>query len=339
MVHFDGLTRIDKMIRIDERRSSRVPLAIAALAAAVAVCAWAFWEPQRPLQKQAGEPTLVQSAGNTSKADAIAGNAPSSPASNPKAGAGESQLAAMMRATADLRTFYVEALKNPKAGGVTYASYAADLCRVAKNAIPFTGNDWDLGDLPYAAPEDPKAYSLRNDAYHKVKAACQSFSTAELGFQNGEELLARARAQGDSLRQLVDQALASKASDPASRKNALAAVLDNGDPLLISETLERLLMSSSNGRLAYWIDGAQTNIGEADVFRSALQALPCRLGLLCDGRDPDVVQSCIGLGKCYPDRIAMIENALPDAKRAEFQQRLDKLETAVKSKQAGQLIP
>ena len=326
------------MIQFKKRRCVRLPLMFAGLAAAAAVCAWGFREPERPLAEKIDTPLPARIASNEPTITAITGSSASSPESNMKAD-GEPQLATMMRVSADLRTFYVEALKNPKIGGITYARYATDLCRIAKTAATTADSDWNLGDLPYVAPEDPKVYSLRNGAYHKIKSACQSFSDAELDFDNGQNLLSRARSEGDSLRKLVDQALSAKGSDLVSRKSALTAILDNGDPLLISETLERLLLSSSNGHLTYWIDGAQTNIGDADVFRSALLALPCRLGLPCDDRQPDVFQSCIGLGKCYPDRIALIEDALPESKRAEFQQRLEKLEAGVRAKQAGQFIP
>jgi len=195
--------------------------------------------------------------------------------------------------------------------------------------------------LPRADLEDPQVFATRNASYKKIKAACQSFSNYETGGERDIQLIAQAKAQGDSLEKLALQVKSAIASnDMSQRKSALAAVLNNGDPLLVSNQLERLLLEKTPRGLAYWIDGKQVPVMNSAGLQTALVVLPCRLGLVCDERSPEVLAPCLNSGKCYANRIELAMANLPDdAQRARLTSTLASLESAVRARRIDRFLP
>jgi hypothetical protein len=322
-----------------DRPRSRQWVVAGALAAAVgaAILVFARFKGESHIAREAVSPRVPQSAATTSSSGpaqpVIANVAPAQVQIQP-AGSG---MAGSLRAAKDLRVFAMEAARRPEVGGITYAAYAADICRVAKNSVGFTMNDWSAPDLPYQAPEDPRVYAAKNQAYKSAKASCQGFTEQETAFES--QLTAQAKTQGDVIdkaKATVKAALAS--GDIAQRKEALAMVLQSGDPLLLSETLERLVLQKTDQGLAYWVDGKQVSMNTPNI-QAAFSVLPCKLGLICDDRTPEVLMTCINTGQCYSDRLEMVRAAIPESQRGEFDSVLANLESAVKSGRTDRFIP
>jgi len=258
-------------------------------------------------------------------------------AANVNASGAANNMATLLRDSKDLRVFAMDAMGRPEAGGVTYAAYAVGICRAARVMVMASMVDWTVADLPYTAPEDPRTYAAKNESYKRIKAACQSFSDDKTGDERDIQL----RAQEDTLQKLSLQVKAAVASnDPSQRKSALAAVLDNGDPLLVSEQLERLLLEKTPQGLAYWIDGKQVPAMNSGILQAALGVLPCALGLVCDERSALVLGACLNTGKCYTDQIEMVLANLPDdSQRAQLKSTLASLESAVRERRIGRFLP
>jgi hypothetical protein len=273
--------------------------------------------------------------GNLPSAATATGPSKISPASATKS------MAALLNDSKDLRAFAMNAINRPEAGGVTYAAYAANLCLVARTAVLVTIMDWTAEDLPRADLEDPHLFAIRNASYKRIKAACQSFSDYESGGERDIQLIAQAKAQGDALEKVALQVKTAIASNDISRrKSALAAVLNNGDPLLVSNQLERLLLEKTPDGLAYWIDGKQVPVMNSAVLQTALVVLPCRLGLVCDERSPEVLAPCLNSGKCYASRVELAMANLPDdAQRAKLTSTLASLESAVRARRIDRFLP
>jgi len=250
-------------------------------------------------------------------------------------------MAALLNDSKDLRAFAMDAISRPEAGGVTYAAYAANLCLVARTAVLPTITDWTAEDLPRADLEDPQNFAIRNASYKRIKAACQSFSDYESGGERDIQLIAQAKAQGDALEKVALQVKSAIASNDISRrKSALAAVLNNGDPLLVSNQLGRLLLEKTPRGLAYWIDGKQVPVTNSAVLQTALLVLPCQLGLVCDERSPEVLAPCLNSGKCYANRIELAMANLPDdTQRAMLTSTLASLESAVRARRIERFFP
>lgn len=272
------------------------------------------------------------SLGNVSKDSAGGSSSPQLPPS--------SGLFLRLRAASDWRVFATEAVKDPNAGGVTYAAHAAHLCRMAKLAVMSTGTDWGAANLSYVAPEDPLVFSTRNASFENIKATCQGFSDHELSIERDIELADLAKAQADSLYKLRSEVKSALAvNDMRNRRSALAAVLENGDPLLLSETLPQLLLQRTGGGLSFWIDGKQVPVIESGDFSTVLAVLPCKFGLICDERSVEVVQACLGSTECYSDRLQLAMSKIPDARKAEFTSMLGRMEAHVRGKRVDLLLP
>lgn len=243
---------------------------------------------------------------------------------------GSADIPLILRNSVDFRKFYTDMLGRPEVGGITYAAYAASLCRVASNVVESTGTNWGASDLPYTNPEDPRTYQIRNDSFHKIKAACQSFSSFEISTDHDIELTERAKSNNDSVRKIAEMARSAiNSGSLEQRKIALADVLESGDPLLLSTTLENLILVRSGEGLAYWYDGKLISASNSNSFRSAISVLPCRLGLICDERSPDVVQACIGQGGCYKSRIDLARSQLSVSEQVDFDKFLIRLEQII----------
>lgn len=247
-------------------------------------------------------------------------------------------LAGQLREAKDLRKFSVEVQAQAASGGISYAMYATELCRNVHMALENASIPWEIADLPYTAPEDPRAHAVRNASLHKVKAACQGFNRGD--FEDGH-LPAKAQAQKDPLYQLRAQAqLINSDSSLGDRKSALAAVLENGDPLLISQTLQRLLLSDkTGGGVNIWVDGAQMPIAQAEMYFNALQVLHCRLGLVCNELSHEVLDMCIATGECFSDRVELFRSRMPPEYREEFDATLARLESAVRDRRVNRFLP
>jgi hypothetical protein len=245
-----------------------------------------------------------------------------------------------LRDAADLRVFAMEAIKHPQDGGVSYSAYASSTCRVATVAVLSVLVDWNVADLPYVAPEDPRAYAKRNAAFKKVKAACAGFSENELSYARDIELDAQAKALNDLQETLSARVRAALASgDMAQRRAALSAVLENGDPLLIANNIERLLMERTDAGLGVWLDGKLIPSAEAATLKSALWVLPCTLGLLCDEKTTPLIQACLDRGACYSNRVDYALSQTPDDQKAAFVAMLSKLEAAVRARKVDAFLP
>jgi hypothetical protein len=244
-----------------------------------------------------------------------------------------------LRAATDLRAFATEASRHPELGGISYAQFATGRCWLFKQYLSRRlGNQ-----LPREPGEDPKLYARRSAVYQKMQSACQGVQMTNY--------LGNRKEQGDVIYALTEQSRAAWTSrDRDKRRKALAAVLDNGDPLLLESTLVPLLTEPLPDRrgFGYWIDGilVPTTLAgssvvntRADTYLMALQLLPCRLGLACDERDVEVFGSCVSAGKCYVDRVQMTRESMKPEQLPVFDADLDMLEHAVRNRQVDRLLP
>lgn len=248
------------------------------------------------------------------------------------------ELANQLSAAKDLRKFSVEVQAHVAAGGVSYAMHATDLCRNLRMALENASIPWELADLPYAAPEDPRVHAVKNAALHRTKAACQDFTNGD--FENSD-LPAKAFAQGDPLFELKVQAHEiNSASSLEDRRTILSAVLDNGDPLLISQTLQRLLLSDrAEGGVNIWIDGEQRPVMQSEMHFNALQVVHCRLGLPCGELSHDVLDTCIATGECFSNQVELFRSRMPQKEREEFDQTLAQLESTIRERRVDRFLP
>jgi hypothetical protein len=248
-------------------------------------------------------------------------------------------LAGQLREATDLRAFAVEAGRHPELGGISYAQFATSRCWLFKQYL-----SRHLGNrLPEQPGEDPSRYAKRRAMYQRMQNACRNVEMTQY--------LGNRQQQGDTILRLSEQAKTASASRRrAERRSALAAVLANGDPLLLEGTLVPLVTEWLPGGRAtgYWIDGklvpttlqtGRTVNPRTHTYATALKLLPCRIGLVCDERDVEVFGSCVSAGKCYADRIEMARDAMPPADRPAFDQDLDWLERAVRNRDLDRLLP
>ncbi len=197
---------------------------------------------------------------------------------------------------------------------------------------------WEMANLPYAAPEDPRVHAVKNAALHRTKAACQGFTNGD--FENSD-LPAKALAQGDPLFELkVEAQEITSASSLEDRRAILSAVLDNGDPLLISQTLQGLLLSDrAGGGVNIWIDGGQKPVMQSEMYFNALQVVHCRLGLPCGELSHDVLDTCIATGECLPNRVELFRSRMPQKEREEFDRALAQLESTIRERRVDRFLP
>lgn len=230
----------------------------------------------------------------------------------------------------DLRVFAQEAAQHPEQGGITYAAHATGLCRVARLAALSDSTSWDDAQVAPRDGEDSLVYGKRVAVFDAAKAACRSFTADELGAL--EDLDRTAAERGDTLRLLADTARS------GSRSAGLAAVLGSGDPLLLQNTLERLLLVRQDGKLAYRFDGTSIPVQDASAFSAAVQVLPCRLGLPCGPTAPEVLQACLQHGQCAADKIELLRSALAPQDVGAFDAYLAQLVQVVQRRQVERLL-
>lgn len=243
-----------------------------------------------------------------------------------------------MREQRDLRAFAIEAAARPELGGITYSVYAGQICRSMK-AVLAKAKLSGAAALPYQSPEDPGAYSIRNEAFQRAVAACTSYTADELVATDRSRWNQLAGVQTDVLHQLSGRSMAaSKSEDVGARAAVLQAVLDNGDPLLLHITLDRLIEPAAATGL---LDGlaVDTDKDREAILRAAFEVVPCRLGLICDSRTAEVLAACLKPQSCVDDRIQLARGQLAPDLRPAFDGALVRLEAAIRLKQASKLLP
>ena len=244
-----------------------------------------------------------------------------------------------MARASDLRAFWLEAQQRPAEGGLSYAMLATMLCRGRAQALDKAGVSI-RSPLPYVAPEDPRLYAVRVGRYDRAAAACASFAPDELALATERQLFARAGREGDSLN--ADWAAARRAvlsGDLAERRKALLHVLERVDPLLFATSMESLVNVQTAAEPHYWQEGQPVAAVDVGLYQAALAVLPCRFGLICDERSPEVLAACLSVGTCAPDRVSLTRSRLAPDDRSAFDALLDNMEGAVRRRDASWFLP
>ena len=229
----------------------------------------------------------------------------------------------------NLRAFAAAAVMEPQRGGVAYAMYARSLC-VHQAALLAEHGLSGAAALPYAAPEDPSAYATRAAAFRAAADACASYSESELAPSERRRLDQLAAQGGDIFYSISGRSIrAAQSGDRVELRELLQAVLAQRDPLLLIIALPKLVDVAAVDALAADLD-VRTQEDRENVVDAALSVLPCRFGLVCDARSPDVLASCLDQGQCAADRVTLVRDALPADQRVAFDLALLRLEAAVR---------
>lgn len=201
---------------------------------------------------------------------------------------------AQYNAIRDGRPFVVEAVRHPERGGAFYASWVVDGC------IAFRG----LGFLELAQPSveqvGVESFVSATRALDTMRARCDQLTDEELDTYSGRALAKSRLGKIDILNAAVNRLVVAK--ETAARDDAVAAIIDLGDPLVIDRLgLRMIARHGDQGGFLYY-DGQKFPLNETVGITEALYLLPCELGLECGNEDPVMALQCVMAGACYADR-------------------------------------
>jgi hypothetical protein len=225
--------------------------------------------------------------------------------------AGSGSLAQELAGAADLKQFAADAVRRPELGGIGYAAYATALCRSYYTLHAASGLN-DRTSIPYDAKQDPVLHAKRVSYMQAMERRCASFSPKELSAAQASSLSERETQERDRLWAIRERyAAATRSGDEEQRLDAAAQALRTRDPLLLAHLAHKLVMTRSNGRLGYTLDGSFYPVmQEGGPLHVALELLPCQFGLPCDSRDLNVVQACITHSRCFANKEALLTSEL-----------------------------
>jgi len=282
----------------------------AVLALGVALLAWAWWG-QTPAEAEMAPPPAVTAP--VAKHVQTQAEPRTQPVARPPVTAAQVRLTDLLAAPEiSLRASVQTALAARGEGGRLYARALARRCDA-------------LASLP--PPEQPPDV---NDARQQRAVARRSALTAGCSqFANGEWLALVNIAPDEA--PAGDPLLAIQQSD-LDDAALLNAVFTHPDPLLLDELGERLLRRRINGEPRLFFDGQRFDdeAGRATA-QAALRLLPCRFGLACDDRDPEVWLTCLRGGGCASSRA---EQATPAA-----QALADRVAAALRARELQRFLP
>lgn len=212
------------------------------------------------------------------------------------------------------RAFYEMALRNPRKGGIFYASKVISICSMVRNHTNFGGEV----QTPYHSGMDGRVYQAMSLAADEFRARCSMFTSEELSEDYLDEIRNSENSKRDPLI-LVSRALGENEDyeDIEMRKKIVDEVVRLGDPLLISELGMRLLLirHPETGRASFKYGGEYYSINSDIDVGFALYMLPCSLGMKCDRDEFDVALKCASGVGCYDGRVEYVKTVMADGGR------------------------
>lgn len=196
----------------------------------------------------------------------------------------------------DGRKFVVEQWGHPDGGGRLYASYVTDGCAFVKNFTEDLANIQP--DIEKVGADD---YIKASEALKRIQLRCGQFSDAELLEFSKRTAFESNSVKDKLIQQISTFAKASSGTVIEEKREAMVAILLSKDPLVIDQLGARLLMNNDLREFTFDDIRIPYSALQNDLV-SAMELVPCNLGLQCDSNEFALLLSCAGGSGCYASR-------------------------------------
>lgn len=238
-----------------------------------------------------------------------------------------------LNSSGSYRALYEEALKNPEAGGIFYATRILSRCMRALNFTSFGKQT----QTPYSPTMDNKKYLEMSNAADELRRKCSEFTPDELSEENGLRILQSSSARDDPLILAMSSLGSNYDFDNMDKlRDQINEIIRLGDPFLIDDAGKRLALTRNpkNGQFEYLFAGNFYSSNSEANAGYALYLLPCGLGMQCNKNEFEIAIKCASSGECYNGREDYIK-AMMISKPKEYERTMHLYDQMVKTIKTG----
>lgn len=235
------------------------------------------------------------------------------------------------------RQFAEKYWTQPKAGGRFYVGKLMDYCEGIRATSPtlLSMAQPDIGTV------GEQNYMRASEFLYSIQSRCGQITSEDYARMSGP--IAYANSAGTD--PLVGASLlwARASTSLKLRREAISAVLNASDPLLMQDIGMRLsLYSGTNESIYIYFDGEKFPVATDPSIVAAYFLLPCGMGLDCASSDVELAVRCLSGNGCYATRFQFVRDQMAqgsETKYADIFQTYERLLAAVKAKSVNSFLP
>ncbi|NDI85613.1 hypothetical protein [Undibacterium crateris] len=214
----------------------------------------------------------------------------------------DKSLSMLLSESKNMRAFVEYAKKFPEKGGYGYGLRALYDCAYARGLLTKKQSN-----LQYDPRKNSESYAARQTSFEAVRYRCQDFSDSELASAAIEAHKAEGVQKGDFILQAEKLRSTISTNKPVESAKVKEKILDQifltKDPLLVAEYGFKVANDGKAQGSSFVLDGKSYPTFSVDgwMIRTAWKLAACELQADCSANNMEVVSSCLGYARCFPD--------------------------------------